>query len=91
MSGRSIYDNIFLVRDIISCNKHLCDDFGFLFLDQAKAFDSVDHKYLFSVLKGAGFGETFISCLKLLYPKTHCMLKVNNRLCSPFPFQRGIR
>ena len=56
--GRSIHDNTFLVRDIISCNKHLCDDFGLLFLDQAKAFDHVDHKYLFSVLKGMGFGET---------------------------------
>ena len=53
--GRSIHDNIFLVRDIISCNKHLCDDFGLLFLDQAQAFDLVDHKYLFFCFEGNGF------------------------------------
>ena len=47
VSGRSFHDNIFLVRDIISCNKHLCDEFGLLFLDHAKAFDRDDHKYLF--------------------------------------------
>ena len=38
--GRSIHDNIFLVRDSISCNNTWCDNFGLLFIDQAKALRS---------------------------------------------------
>ena len=64
---------------------------GLMIIDQAKAFDRVDHQYLFSALKGMGFGEKFISYVKLLYSDTYCMVKVNNRLCPPFSFRRGIR
>ena len=89
--GRSIHDNIFLVRDSLSCNNCLFDDYGLVFIDQAKAFDRINHQYLFSVLEGMGFGNPFISYVKLLYSGTYCMIKVNNKLCSPFPFRRGIR
>ena len=64
---------------------------GLVFLDQEKAFDTVDHFYLFSVLRGFGFGATFISYIQLLYNNIFSLLKVNNILCQPFPVSRGIR
>ena len=88
---RSIYDSIFLVRDLIAIGQTVPQGFGLLLLDQEKAFDSVDHSFLFAVLTRAGFGEKFISCIKILYRNASCLLKVNNTLCHPFPFQCGIR
>jgi len=57
--GRSISDNIFLIRDLIDCGLKE-DGVGLLFLDIEKAFDSVDHTYMFHVLQKFGFGEKFI-------------------------------
>ena len=86
----SIYDNVFLVRDLISMGQNTSHGFGLLLLDQEKAFDSVDHDFLFAVLTKVGLGENFISGIKLLYNNASCLLKVNNSLCHSFPFQRGI-
>ena len=63
---RSIYDNISLVRDIIELCKESPKDLGLLLLDQEKAFDRVDHRYLFEVLERFGLGSTFISYIKIL-------------------------
>ena len=41
-----------------------------------KAFDSLDHSFLISVLKQFGFGENFIDWIKiLLYKQESCVLK----------------
>lgn len=65
--------------------------FGLVSLDQEKAFDRVDHGYLFSVLSVFGFGENFISGVKLLYTGASCMVKVGGGLSRPIPVGRGIR
>jgi len=88
--GRSISDNIFFFRDLIDCGLKE-DGVGLLFLDIEKAFDSVDHTYMFHVLQKFGFGEKFICFVKLLYNNISNLCKVNNFLCSPFQVQRGVR
>ncbi len=35
-------------------------DLGFVCLDQEKAFDKVDHEYLFKTLEGFGFGKRLL-------------------------------
>jgi len=88
---RSIIDSLFLVRDIIEFNQKIKKDLGVLSLDQEKAFDRVDHEYLFKVLKGYGFGDVFISYIKLLYSNVYVMVKVGGGLSAPIPVTRGIR
>ena len=58
--GRSIKDNLFLIRDMLDVSKVFGLDFGLLSIDQEKAFDQVDHGYLFKMLNAFGLGEGFI-------------------------------
>uniref|UniRef100_A0A8C4WRH2 Reverse transcriptase domain-containing protein n=1 Tax=Eptatretus burgeri TaxID=7764 RepID=A0A8C4WRH2_EPTBU len=88
---RSIYDNISLVRDIIELCKESPKDLGLLLLDQEKAFDRVDHRYLFEVLERFGLGSTFISSIKILYNNIYSVLKINNELVAPLSINKGIR
>ena len=89
--GRTIMDNIFLIRDVLNvCNDYDLD-LGVVSLDQQKAFDRLDHNYLFSVLEAFGFGEGFRSWLGLLYTGATCMVKVGGGLSRPISVQRGIR
>ncbi len=61
-----------------------------LSLDQEKAFDRVDHEFLFKMLKSYGFGDVFISYITLLYSNVHVMVKVGGGLSAPIPVTRGI-
>ncbi len=65
--GRRIVDNIYFIRDVLDLGKGLNLDFGILSLDQEKAFDRVEHKYLWDVLEAFGFSFNFISMFKVLY------------------------
>lgn len=89
--GRSIMDSLFLMRDIFDICELCNSTAGVVSLDQEKAFDRVDHNYLFSVLRGFGFGEGFILMVKLLYKGASCMVKMGGGLSRPVPVMRGIR
>lgn len=88
---RSIMDNLFLLRDVIDFNQFNYLNLGILCLDQEKAFDRVDHVYLLKVLKQFGFGDNFISYIKLLYSNVFVMVKAGGGLSAPIPVSRGIR
>lgn len=88
---RSIMDNLHLMRDIIDICKSCDFSIGLLSLDQEKAFDRVDHTFLFSTLKAFGFGEGFISWVQLLYREASVLVKVGGGLSRPISVTRGIR
>jgi len=89
--GRSIYDNLGAVRDIVDVCDLLHKSTGLIFIDQEHAFDSIDHSYLFAILKGFGFGRIFVSYIQLLYHNIYSLFKINNELIPPFTVTRGIR
>uniref|UniRef100_A0A3B3DKH2 Reverse transcriptase domain-containing protein n=1 Tax=Oryzias melastigma TaxID=30732 RepID=A0A3B3DKH2_ORYME len=89
--GRSILDNLFLLRDLFDLGSGGDVHLGIVSLDQEKAFDRVDHNYLFSVLKAFGFGKNFISSVKIMYNSVECLLKVGGGLSRPVSVSRGIR
>ncbi len=64
---------------------------GLIALDQEKAFDRVDHNYLFNLLVVFGFGQGFIKWIQLLYTGASCMVKVGGGLSRPIVVSRGIR
>lgn len=89
--NRSIFDNIFLIRDILNVSKLLGLNTGLISLDQEKAFDRVEHSYLWCTLEEFGLGPGFIAMIRVLYQYIESVLKINGGLCTPFKVQRGIR
>lgn len=62
-----------------------------LSLDQEKAFDRVEHKYLFTVLERFGFGDRFLSWVKVFYTNIYSCVKCNGHLSPFFPVERSVR
>ena len=61
------------------------------FSDFEKAFDSINHDYLFKILKHFNFSENFIKWIKLFYSNAKSCV-TNNGFLSPFlSIQRGVR
>ncbi|KAK1901664.1 putative 149 kDa protein [Dissostichus eleginoides] len=62
--GRSIVDNVSLIRDILEVSGSLGLDTGLVSLDQEKALDRVEHRYLWKVLERFGLSPGFIAEIK---------------------------
>ena len=89
--GRKIDQNIHLVRDLIEIANRDDDTAAFIFLDQEKAFDRVNHKFLFKTMKTFGIGDTFINWVKNIYSNATSILNVNGHFSEKIPLQRGVR
>lgn len=89
--NRTIMYNLFLLRDVIDLAYMDNINLGIFSINQEKAFDRVDHFYLFSTLNAFGIGDSFLSGIKLLYTGASVMLKVGGGLSQPVLMHRGIR
>ncbi|CAM2099482.1 unnamed protein product [Caretta caretta] len=84
--ARTIFDNLYLVRDLVEfgCRDGL--SFALLSLDQEKAFNRMDHGYLLGTLQAFGFGSRFVGFLQVLYTSTECLVRLNWTLTAPVSF-----
>ncbi|KAK3538615.1 hypothetical protein QTP86_008680 [Hemibagrus guttatus] len=73
---RSIFNNVYLIRDILDVSKLLGLKTGLIFLDQEKAFDRVEHEYLWKVLEAFGFNPGFVAMISMLYCEIESVLKI---------------
>uniref|UniRef100_A0AAQ6ILA1 Reverse transcriptase domain-containing protein n=1 Tax=Anabas testudineus TaxID=64144 RepID=A0AAQ6ILA1_ANATE len=89
--GRLITDNVILIRDVLDLSGSLGIDLGLISLDQEKAFDRVEHPYLWKTLERFGLSPGLTAMIKVLYQDIESVLKVNGELSAPFKVQRGIR
>ncbi|CAM2100522.1 unnamed protein product [Caretta caretta] len=89
--GCTIFDNLYLVQDLLELGCRDGLSFALLSLDQEKAFDRVDHGYLLSVLQVFGFGPQFVGFLQVLYASTECLVRLNWTLTEPVSFGRGVQ
>lgn len=89
--NRTIFSNIFLIRDLISYTNQKNLTGFILTFDQEKAFDKIDHEFLYQTLLNFGFGEQYINMIKILYKNTRSLVINNGFLSSTFNTERGIR
>ncbi len=91
MKGRSIHNNIRLVLDILDYHEWIEDDGYILFLDFKKAFDTIEHNFIFDSLSKYGFGNNFISFVKMLYKDINSSISLLHGTSQRFNITRGIR
>ena len=60
-------------------------------IDQEKAFDRVEHRYLWQMLQVFGFSPGLKAMIQTLYSDIESVLKINGGLSFPFKVQRGIK
>ncbi|KAI8478584.1 hypothetical protein Bbelb_436820 [Branchiostoma belcheri] len=89
--GRSIEDSVTLLRDVAEYVNSKNLPCVFLALDQEKAFDRVDHRYMVEVLDKLGFGPNFQRWIRALYTNVTSKVLVNGFLSDPVNIGRGVR
>lgn len=91
MTGRHITNNIRLVIVILDHSDLITDNSFILFLDFYKAFDSIEHKFMFKALDIFGFGNMFKKSVKTLYEGADSSIKLPYGTTKRFNINRGIR
>ena len=89
--GRKIDQNIHMIRDLIDLANQNDDTAAFIFLDQEKAFDRVNHGFLFRTMEAFGIGENFISWVSNIYSNASSMVSINGFFSEKIPLRRGVR
>ena len=89
--GRKIDQNIHMVRDLIEMANRDDDTAAFIFLDQEKAFDRVNHNFLFKTMEAFGIGENFIKWVSTIYSNATSILSINGFFTEQIPLKRGVR
>ena len=89
--GKSTTDNLILMYLVLEYYERNPQQEGFLVqIDFEKAFDSVEHQYMFSVLKKIGIGSKLIQMIKVAFSGCSSMILVNGHLSEPVYLCRGL-
>lgn len=91
MRNRHISNNIRLVLDILDYSELVSDNRFILFLDFYKAFDTVEHQFIFHSLEKFGFGTFFCKAVKTLCANGNSSIKLKHGTTPRFNLKRGIR
>ena len=78
VKGRSIQNNLHLIREVLEGIEDGTEA-ALISLDQSKAFDRVDHRFLATVLETAGFQPEFRRWITMMYHNLQAVVQVNGR------------
>ena len=88
--GRTISENLSLIRDLLEYVDRENLPLALLSLNQEKAFDRVDWGFLIRILS-FNFGPDFINWIRLLYNNIKSAVVINGWTSSFFSPSRGVR
>ena len=89
--GRSITSNVTLLGDVLDYIERTNESGILVSLDQEKAFDRVNHSFLFRLLEHLGFGPSFIKWVHTLYTGANMRIILNGYLSGKIELKRGVR
>ncbi|MPV02303.1 hypothetical protein FVA96_24195, partial [Escherichia coli] len=72
--GRSMVDNVYLIRDVLEVASSLGINTGLISLDQEKAFDRVEHLFLWKTLERFGLSPGLTAMIKVMYQDIESVL-----------------
>jgi hypothetical protein len=89
--GRSVYDHVATLQEIILQHKHYHDSPPqTVFLDIKGAYDSVNRSILWDIMDSHGFANTYTRVLKSLFNHTKSRIKIDDYLSQPMKHDAGI-
>ena len=87
--GRYIGESARLISDILKYTGNNGIEAILFSAEFEKDFDSIDHTFLFSVLKSYGLGPDFIQWVKTLFNNTESCVMNNGHSTGYFPLKQG--
>ena len=91
VKGRYIGENIRMLLDLMEYMDETQTEGFLLSLDIEKAFDSIDHEFIFEALKAFGFGTNFIQWTKIIMKRGKSCAINNGYTSRYFELKRGTR
>lgn len=88
---QTLFNNLFLIRDLIKYQKQKKNKFYLLQIHQEKAFDKIDRPLLFQTIEKLGFSKCSIEFLEILYKDNISMIIRNRFLSDMVIMLRGLR
>lgn len=91
VKNRLMGDTVRVLCDVIDyCEMH-SEEATLLLVDFAKAFDSLNWRFLFKTLESMHFGPSFIKWVKTFYSNIESCVINNGRTSKYFRIERGVR
>lgn len=91
VTGRNSGLNLQLIRDTVNWATERDLPLCLMSLDQEKAFDRVNHDFLFKVMGEMNMGDTFMGWVKTMYNGVFSKVKVNGHLSGRIKQEGGVR
>ena len=91
VKGRDIMDNVRNIQAIARTIKRNNLKAGIVAVDFAKAFDTIDHEYLWSILQGMGWPNNLINKIKALYKNAESAIINEGSTSDYFKIGRSCR
>ena len=89
--GRGTRDQIANIRGIMEKARDFQKNIYFCFIDYAKAFDCVDHKKLWKILKEMGIPDHLTCLLRNLYAGQEATIRTGHGTTDWFQLGKGVR
>ena len=88
--GRSITSNVTLLCDVLDYIERTDEPRILVSLHEEKAFDRVNHSFLFRLLEQLGFGPSLIQWVHTLYTGANMRIILNGYLSGRIDLKRGV-